>query len=389
MVATVTALCRWAAAPTVVVDGLVALALGLFVVLVSPEAAEGQVPPWEPLDAVAYGLMVVTAAGLVVRRTAPLVALAVTAAALGAYLALQYPYGPVLFPLVVAVYSVAVRLPLRTSLLSCAVAAVVAFAPGWVTLAVSDLPAGLATAPVALAWLLAPWAVGTVVRVRRELEVRAREEEARRRADDQRLRVAQEVHDVVGHALAVITMRAGVALHVLSRRPEQAQLALETIKQTSKEALDDLRGTLAVVRSSGQDEAHPLSPAGMNQLDALIEVTSDAGLPVGMTVTGDRYVLPPAVDLAAYRIVQEALTNVLRHAAATQATVHVEYRPGELALEITDDGRGVEGEVVPEGHGITGMRERVAALAGTLEARPNPGGGLRVSACLPVNAPSL
>jgi signal transduction histidine kinase len=208
----------------------------------------------------------------------------------------------------------------------------------------------------------------------------------RRRAYEERLRIAQEVHDVVGHGLAVINLQAAVALHVVGRRPEQAEVALAAIKRSSKDALEELRGTLAVFRQPQPD--HPdgaWRPApGLGQLDGLVTAVAEGGLSVEVAVSGERADLSAAVDLAAYRIVQESLTNVVRHAGPATATVRVGYEPGAVVVEIADTGRGrPSGAARPAGHGIAGMRERAAAVGGTLEAGPSAEGGFRVRARLP------
>jgi signal transduction histidine kinase len=190
----------------------------------------------------------------------------------------------------------------------------------------------------------------------------------------------------------VINMQAGIALHVVAKRPEQAQVALEAIKATSKEALDELRGTLAVFRQP-EEAAAPRRPApGLAQLEALVGEMADSGLPVDLAVSGERAGLPGSVDHAAYRIVQESLTNVLRHAGPVTAKVRVSYEPGALDLEISDDGDGGRSRqrggaaldgAAAGGHGIAGMRERAAAVGGTLVAGTVAEGGFRVHARLP------
>jgi len=234
--------------------------------------------------------------------------------------------------------------------------------------------------------LLPPWAIGTVVRLGREAARSARQDETRQRGYEERLRIAREVHDVVGHGLAVINLQAAVALHVGGRRPEQAQVALETIKRSSKDALEELQGTLAVFRqpeAESPDGARRPAP-GLGQLEALVAAMGEGGLPVEVVVTGDRVSLPGVVDLAAYRIVQESLTNVVRHAGPATATVRVSYQPGAVGLEIADTGRGRRSAAARPGrHGIAGMRERAAAVGGTLEAAPSAEGGFRVRARLP------
>jgi len=370
-----------------VADALPAAAAGAVMVFGSGPAAMDDVPPRRPLDALASVLMGLAAAALLGRRRWPLGALAMTVGASIAFLALQYPHGPILLAMSVSMYSVAVRLPMGPSLVACGVTMVAVVIPDVVVTGPERLPVEV---PVLLAvlsgLLLPPWAIGTVVRLAREAARLVRDDETRRRIYEERLRIAGEVHDVVGHGLAVINLQAGVALHVVGRRPDQAQVALEAIKQTSKDALEELRGTLAVFRApepENPDGARRPAP-GLGQLDTLVAAMGEGDLPVDLVVTGDRVSLPAAVDLAAYRIVQESLTNVARHAGRATATVRVGYEPSSVVLEITDTGRGgALGAVQPGGHGIAGMRERAAAVGGTLEVGPSAGGGFRVHACLP------
>jgi len=226
----------------------------------------------------------------------------------------------------------------------------------------------------------------------------AREEQERRQASDERLRIARELHDVLGHHLSLINVQAGVGLHLMDSRPEQAREALTAIKTASSEALREVRSVLAALRP--EEEAAPRQPA--LGLDRLADLTADAGLPVTTSITGTPR--PPAaeVDRAAYRIVQEALTNVRRHAAAGSAHIAVEYAPAELRLTIRNDGPAVPPPVPaaagsppaggspsaadPSGSGIAGMRARAESLGGTLTAGPLPEGGYLVSAVLPTTA---
>ncbi len=374
-------------ARVVVFDGLVVALVGAVVLVGSWRAA-----PWtggaRALDLWAYALMAAAVVALAARRVWPLATLVVTVALSVAYLAVGYPVGPFFLAPAVAVYSLAARWSVRGSLVALGVGFVALLAghtPGLVEAGRDELLAQTAAgAPWAAGWLGLPWAIGTLVRLGREGATRDREEEARRRAYEERLRVARDVHDVVGHGLAVINMQAGVALHVLGRRPDQAEVALEAIKTASKDALDELRATLAVFRRPDEADAPRRPTPGLDQLESLTADMADSGLPVELLVTGERTCLPGAVDLAAYRIVQESLTNVLRHAGGATATVRVTHEPDTLDLEITDDGRGRaprgDGRA---GQGLTGMRERAAAVGGTLEAGPRGGGGFRVHARLP------
>jgi signal transduction histidine kinase len=231
-------------------------------------------------------------------------------------------------------------------------------------------------------------AAGDVVRSRREAIARLaeqQEEHAQRRLGEERLRIAREVHDVVAHAMVAINVQAGVAAHRLDKDPEQARTALRAIKQASGEALSDLRATLGVLR--GEDAEAPLGPAaGLGDLDELAGGLRAAGVEVQLDV-GDVAGLPGAVHAAGYRIVQEALTNVLRHAGASRVRVQVALDGGSVRVEVADDGSGAAGNGAGgTGNGVAGMRERAAALGGTLEAGPAPGGGWRVAAELPAGA---
>ncbi|MBM2615527.1 sensor histidine kinase [Actinoplanes sp. LDG1-06] len=224
-----------------------------------------------------------------------------------------------------------------------------------------------------------------MVKVRAERE-RAEQEQQRRQASEERLRIARELHDVIGHHLSLINVQAGVGLHLMDSRPEQAREALSAIKTASSEALREVRSVLGALRT--EDEAAPRQPAlGLSRLDSL---TADAGLPVETKVTGDERVLPAEVDRAAYRIVQEALTNVRRHAGpGATASVGVDYLPTALHLAIRNDTVSsaalvADGGGTP-GTGIAGMRARAQSLGGTLEAGPVDGGFL-VSVLLPTGA---
>jgi signal transduction histidine kinase len=211
---------------------------------------------------------------------------------------------------------------------------------------------------------------------------RTREEDTRRRVDEERLRIARELHDVTAHSLSVIAVQSGVASHVLDSNPEEARRALVAIRQVSRDSLQELRAMLGVLRGS-EDDAAPLAPtAGLERLADLVRPLEESGLAVEVATEGDLTDVPAIADASAYRIVQEALTNVLRHAGKARVSVSVRREPDSLVVEITDDGPGT----LPfeEGHGIAGMRERVSALGGALEAGPRDEGGWRVSARLPL-----
>ena len=238
------------------------------------------------------------------------------------------------------------------------------------------------------AWVLLAIAAGEVLRSRRVSELRlveTAEHETLRRVGEERLRIAREIHDVVAHAMTAINVQAGVAAHLLERDPGQAYDALRNIKHTSGAALTDLRSTLQVLRDPSA--AAPLGPpAGLGDIAELTGGLRSAGIEVTLDVASAADV-PAAVQSVAYRIVQEALTNVARHARATAATVSVRRVPGAITVEVTDDGATASASLAaaPLGNGVRGMRERAAALGGTLEAGPAAQGGWRVHAWLPVS----
>ncbi len=202
-------------------------------------------------------------------------------------------------------------------------------------------------------------------------------EQAQRRRSEQRLAIARDLHDVLAHNLSLINVQASTALHLVDERPEHAKPALEAVKRASGEALRELRGVLETLR--GADERAP-APT-LARLDELTAQAAAAGLEIDTRVDGEPRALPASVELAAFRICQEALTNVIRHAGAASARVRVGYGARELTVEVVDDGRG---GVPKAGNGLTGMRERTAAVGGSLDAGPRPEGGFRVHATLPV-----
>ncbi|MFE3288253.1 sensor histidine kinase, partial [Streptomyces sp. NPDC059233] len=208
----------------------------------------------------------------------------------------------------------------------------------------------------------------------------------RRRVGEERLRIARELHDVLAHSISVINVQAGVGLALLDTDPEQARTALTTIKAASKEALGEVRQVLDTLRAPGDA---PRTPApGLGRLPELVEQAAAAGLGVDVTVEGPPQPLAPGMDLAAFRIVQEALTNVVRHSGSRTARVRVGWRPGVLELRVDDDGPPTGDPAGGSGNGLIGMRERASALGGAIEAGPRPDGGFGVVARLPLKAVS-
>jgi signal transduction histidine kinase len=221
------------------------------------------------------------------------------------------------------------------------------------------------------------------VEQRAEEAVRTKDEAARRRAMEERLRIARELHDSLTHSISVIQVQAGVAVHLARKRGEDVPPALLAIQEAGADAVRELRATLGVLREEDGDGS------GLSQLDGLVARARAAGLPVTVTVTGTERPLPAEADQAAYRIVQEALTNVSRHAGQACASVHLHYAPESLSIQVDDDGTGAGAASRSSGPGLglVGMRERVSALGGRLHTGPQDDGGFRVYAELPVRTP--
>lgn len=338
-------------------------------------------------------LMTLSAAALVFRRRAPKTVLAVTGTLSVIECVTGDPRTPVAMSAVVALYTVASATDRTTTwrvgLLTMTVLTAAAMLGG-------PLPWYAQENLGVLAWTGIGATAGDAVRSRRavvqamreraERAERTREEEARRRVAEERLRIARDLHDVVAHHIALVNVQAGVASHVMDKRPDQAKEALAHVREASRSALGELRATVGLLRQSGDPEA-PTEPApGLSRLEDLAGTFRSAGLPVEVARTDHGTELPAAVDLAAYRIVQEALTNVQKH-AGTDATAEVSVvRVGpNIEVTVLDDGSGASAEPgTGGGHGLLGMRERVTALRGTLTTGPRYGGGFRVHAILPV-----
>ena len=357
------------------------------------EAAEGLV--FRPFDLITVVILLIGPVALFWRRRYPIAVLAVAGAASIAFGTFAAPRWTFAVAPVIALFTVA-RAGRRR-------AAVVAAGAGYLAYVLIcgvfgarlGVPAG-ARPDLRIALLLAGGLVLTIVlggaaKVRAEHmaemikaraeRARAREEQERRQASEERLRIAQELHDVLGHHLSLINVQAGVGLHLMDNHPEQAREALSAIKTASAEALREVRAVLGVLRP--EEEAAPRQPA--LGLDRIGELTAGSGLPVTVTTAGERRALPAEVDRAAYRIVQEALTNVRKHAVPGSAvSVAIEYAPSAVRVCVRNEGG--EGLGDGGGSGIAGMRARAESLGGTLDAGPLPGGGFRVVAVLPAPA---
>ena len=335
-------------------------------------------------------LTVIAIAPLAVRRAQPLGVLVVCAVGLVGLMAGQYVVALAPVGVLIAFYSVvAWGTPRAVRLAPGVVAAVLA-----ATAVVRPVDLSLEGIAVNGLLLAVAWVLGTGVRERRALheaqvgaalrELDLERERADRAAVEERLRISRELHDVLGHAMSVMVVQAGVAQHLLSSRPDQAADALARITETGRTSLDELRRLLTVIREGGQQVSSSSDPKGLDALPALADEMTAAGLPVSLTceVPGD---LPAGIELAAYRIVQEALTNTLRHAGPAAATVVVRRVGSDLQIEVVDDGRGMTDPQRGPGRGLDGMGERVAVYGGELATGPSDDGGYRVSARIPLH----
>jgi signal transduction histidine kinase len=364
----------------------------------------GEGHPHNPADKVQFhgpipqpsagALLLVALASVVLiwRNRWPLAVLAVSAAAVLGFTLLGYVNGAALLAPAAAVYAVATNMSVRRALAASAVTLAALLA----ATAFSN-PFGTSTGGtvVVLPVLFAAVCLGGIAVANRRAfvaSIQARADaEAAQRIDEERLRIARELHDVVAHTMSTINVQASAAAMVLTERPDAAADALQAIRTASKNGLRELRAILNVLRQA--DDAEPTAPApSLAQVDALIEGASQAGLPTTLSVTGAPAALPAGVDLAAYRIIQESLTNAIRHSGPATATVALTYRSGQLLIKVTDTGRGQAAAGVrdlgsagaaTQGHGLVGMRERAAAAGGTFQAGPAPGGGFAVTAELP------
>ncbi|MFD6433895.1 sensor histidine kinase [Streptomyces venezuelae] len=361
--------------------------LTVFVQVGSRFAEHGQLER-QDLNAFARVLLFLATAVLLFRHRHPVPVVYATAALTLVYVAAGFPYGPVFLAVAVGCFAAIVAGRRRA-----AWGAVGGLWAGHLLIAhwlYRWLPPGDDGArpwseELAVAvWVVAIVAVSELARVRREQWAKERAERAqaaKRRADEERLRMARELHDVLAHSISVINVQAGVGLALLDSDPEQARTALTTIKAASKEALGEVRQVLGTLRAPGDA---PRAPApGLDRLPELVEQAGSAGLTVDVTTEGALVKPAPGTDLAAFRIVQEALTNVVRHSGSRHARVLVRHEPASLTLRIDDDGPATGTDAGGSGNGLAGMRERAAALGGTIEAGPRPDGGFRVTAVLP------
>jgi signal transduction histidine kinase len=380
--------------PAPAIDIAVAAFVAAFTLVTSAMVASGGGDG--SIDPLGYGLLALGSVALVARSASPVAVLAATTAVTVVFLLRDYPDVPASVAMAVATYTVAARSRLRTSLAAGAAAGAVIE----VTVAVTEGSGNLVSRHVLA--VAAAYVLGYAVQVRRgdvadveerasraaqrllEGEQRLGAEEARHRVNEERMRIARELHDVVAHGLAMINVQAGVAAHQFDRRPEQAREALFTIKDASHAALQEVRATLGVLRQSGDEDGPLRPPPGLDELPELAAWAAAAGIDVELSVGDLPADVPVGVSMAAYRIAQEAITNVTRHADTDHARITVAATPSKLVVEIVDDGRGTNGSGATGGHGLIGMRERAAAMGGRLEAGDRAGGGYRVRATLPI-----
>jgi signal transduction histidine kinase len=374
-------------------SGLALAAAGVSTLMFTDFMNNAQPTPPRGMLALGYALALLHTLPLAARRRFPGTVLALCVASGLAVATLGVPelLG---IAILVAVYSVAAYGARWVSLASLA-AAELGSAAVQLTQGSFQWPTPITNALV----IAAAWLLGHFVGVRRaytarleqtaELE-RARAEQARQAVAEERLRLARELHDVVAHSISVIAVQSGVGAHVAKTQPEEAAKALAAIEATSRAALTELRRLLGVLRQEDEPQGDLAPVPGLADLDGLLAEVAKAGLAVRLQVEGRPAQLPAGVDLSAYRIVQEALTNVVKHAGPARAQVTIRYRDHEVMVEVTDDGRGAAAPTsngrARFGHGLIGMRERVAVFGGDLEVGPRPGGGFRVAARLPLAA---
>jgi len=383
-----------------VVDTLVALGLCAFGWLSMATTPADPHQNLHELTTSAYVLNVVGTLPLLVRRRHPLVVFAITWVATLFYVVGMYPGGGPILGTLFAIYACAAHAPSRRAGL---VAMAVAGLTSIYFFFVPELKTGLDDALSMYAFLVTAWLLGDNMRIRRayvttveeraERLERERDVEAQRAVLEERARIARELHDVVAHGMSVMVVQAGAARRTLSGSPELAAEAIGNVESTGRSALEEMRRLVSVLRASTDGteevgEAPRLPQPQPDDLDKLIVGCRDAGLDVSLQVSGDERPLPPGLGLVVYRIVQEALTNTIRHAGPARASVCLDYQPEVVTVTVTDDGRGAAAEPPSggPGHGLAGMRERVVLYGGRLTAGPQAGGGFRVVARLPAAA---
>jgi signal transduction histidine kinase len=353
----------------------VALAAASFALSASIVAAN---PLWEPGPrAEAWALVVAHTTPIAFRRRAPRASFAVSLAAGATYLALDWPMVGLGLAALVMTYSVAAYASRRDSLVGLAAVELVLVANA---LARDDLQVD--TVVGNLIMVAAAWILGDGARRRREVSVAEQRRAARQAVADERLRIARELHDVVAHSMSVIAVQAGTGRMVIDDDVDHARRTLASIEETSRQALDEMRRLLGVLRADDTDAAALAPVPTLDDLDRLVAYAVEGGTPVDVVVSGTRRDVPAGIQLAAYRLVQEALTNVRRHAPGCPARVRLSYGPDALTVEVENRVTGAT-SAGPGGHGLLGMRERISLYGGDFSAGPGPDGTFRVSARLP------
>ena len=376
--------------PTAADALLAAVLLALSLVAIENETVSAS---QRDVDWLARLLVVGTCAPIVTRRIAPILSAWAMLACTVPYWVIDYPDEAVGTTMLVGIYSVGAHVARPASLRHGVALIGTIIVVGTIGVIVPEEELPWFAIPAFLIMYGTAWIVGDNLRTRRaytaELERNAQVAEARRAAEarnavaEERTRIARELHDVIAHSMSVMVVQAGAARRVFNTNPDQAAGALEAIESTGRESLDEMRRILGVLRSD--DEALELAPAPtIDDFSRLIDHCEQAGLPVALEVDGEPTGLPASVEMSAYRIVQESLTNTLKHAGPARATVRLAYADDELTVAVTDDGRGAAARTTGSGQGLVGMRERVEAFGGTLDAGPRPGGGFAVTAVLPV-----
>ena len=381
--------------PALIDVGLAAVVSVATIVAISVASEPGSRPP----DAFAYVVGVVTGVVLLARRRWPLGVLIASSTILFLYYSLNYPGIPPAVPLAVALYTAVAAGHLRWGLPISAFFIVTGMVVVVIRKHEPFLPTLIQMGDQA-ALLAVVLLLGEAIRNRRQYmeEVGERlrqaeadkEREAARQVAEERLRIARDLHDVMGHTIAAIAVQAGLAIDVLDDSPGEARAALTAIRAASREAMAEIRATVGVLREDDATAA-PRRPAPtLDQIDGLVADARGAGLPVVIQVVGTPRRLSAAVDTTAFRIVQESLTNVIRHAGASRTVVEICYGPDAIEIKVADTGTGpgidtgaAGSESVTPGHGLVGMMERASALGGWLKAGPRPGGGFLVRAWLP------
>ncbi|NUT31848.1 MAG: sensor histidine kinase [Hamadaea sp.] len=351
--------------------------IGLFALLGTFTSREWALDARRPADALAFALVGLAGLAVFGRHRFPGATVLVIASLISTYLLLGYVYGPIMLLLMVPVYTLARHTSPRRSLPIAAGAMVIMVIH--VFTEAGGIPGVFGVIPGS-AWVGLPYAIGLTRRMAVESVSRIQAEAVRRQVDQERLRIAQEVHDIVGHGLVAMKMQADIALHLVDRKPEQARAALEAISRSSGVALEELRATLAAVRSDeALDERAPMPT--LARLDELLGRAREAGMEVSVGVEGEARDLPAIIDVTGYRILQESLTNVLRHGVLKRAEVAIRYTDDALHLAVVNPVERVP--VRGPGSGIAGMRQRVAALGGEFAAGSADGRRFEVRATLP------